>query len=94
MLHALITCCLSIESSFARKYDASCSFVSNCRNMPTGVTGFVGSVVLEQILRVSPSVKRIYVIIREKKGMTGTSCPAADGFRNTLERLEACASLP
>ena len=80
MLHALITCCFSIESSFARKYDASCSFVSNCRNMPTGVTGFV--------------VKRIYVIIREKKGMTGTSCPAADGFRNTLERLEACTTLP
>ena len=36
-----------------------------------GVTGFVGSVVLEQLLRVCPSVKRVYVVIREKRGLTG-----------------------
>ncbi|EIE20590.1 hypothetical protein COCSUDRAFT_48572 [Coccomyxa subellipsoidea C-169] len=37
----------------------------------TGATGFVGSVVLEQILRVCPTVKRIYVLIREKRGQSG-----------------------
>ncbi|BDA50523.1 probable fatty acyl-CoA reductase 1 [Coccomyxa sp. Obi] len=37
----------------------------------TGATGFVGSVVLEQILRVCPTVKRIYVLIRDKKGQSG-----------------------
>lgn len=31
----------------------------------------MGSVVLEQILRVCPTVKRIYVLIRDKKGQSG-----------------------
>jgi hypothetical protein len=31
----------------------------------------VGSVVLEQLLRVCPTVRRIYVIIREKRGQSG-----------------------
>eukprot|EP00210_Caulerpa_lentillifera_P002675 g2555.t1 len=33
----------------------------------TGVTGFVGSLVLEQLLRLCPSVKRVYVLARGKR---------------------------
>ena len=40
-------------------------------NGPAGVTGFVGSTVLEQLLRVCPAVSRIYLMVRSKRGMTG-----------------------
>lgn len=56
----------------------SCSSLYH-RNVHAGVTGFVGSTVLEQLLRVCPSVKRVYVVIREKRGMTGASPLAAAG---------------
>lgn len=34
----------------------------------TGVTGFVGCVLLEKLLRSCPHIKRIFLLIREKKG--------------------------
>jgi fatty acyl-CoA reductase len=34
----------------------------------TGTTGFLGKVILEKFLRALPQVKRIYVLIRSKKG--------------------------
>ena len=37
----------------------------------TGVTGYVGSVVLEHLLRVQPDVQRVFVIIRSKRGLAG-----------------------
>ena len=37
----------------------------------TGTTGFVGKVVLEKILRSLPNFKKIYIMVRPKKGMTG-----------------------
>ena len=39
--------------------------------LPAGATGFVGSVVLEQLLRVCPTVKKIYLLIRVKRGQSG-----------------------
>ena len=36
-----------------------------------GSTGFVGSVVLEQLMRLCPTFKRIYVLIRVKRGQQG-----------------------
>ena len=39
----------------------------------TGATGFLGSVILEQLLRLCPSV-RVYLLIREKRGQSGRSC--------------------
>ena len=39
----------------------------------TGASGYVGSVVLEQLLRVCPDVARIYLLIRGKRGSTGKS---------------------
>jgi fatty acyl-CoA reductase len=36
----------------------------------TGTTGFVGKVVLEKILRSLPDFKKIYVMVRPKKGMS------------------------
>jgi thioester reductase-like protein len=34
----------------------------------TGCTGFVGKVVLEKFLRTIPDFKKIYVLIRPKRG--------------------------
>lgn len=34
----------------------------------TGATGFMGKVLLEKILRCLPSVERIYVLCRAKRG--------------------------
>ena len=36
-----------------------------------GATGFVGSVVLEQLMRLCPNFKRIYLLIRVKRGQSG-----------------------
>ncbi|CAI6352248.1 unnamed protein product [Macrosiphum euphorbiae] len=36
----------------------------------TGATGFVGNLILEKLIRTCSGVKRIYVLIREKKGKT------------------------
>ena len=37
----------------------------------TGASGYIGSVVLEQLLRSCPDVARIYLLIRGKRGSTG-----------------------
>ena len=34
----------------------------------TGCTGFVGKVVLEKLMRCCPDIKRIYVLVRPKRG--------------------------
>jgi len=36
----------------------------------TGVTGFVGKVLLEKFVRVMPNFKRMYIMIRPKKTIT------------------------
>lgn len=37
----------------------------------TGITGFVGSLVLEQLLRTCPEVHKVYVIARKKHSVSG-----------------------
>lgn len=37
----------------------------------TGITGFVGSLVLEQLLRTCPDVHKVYVIARKKHSISG-----------------------
>lgn len=44
----------------------------------TGVTGYVGSLVLEQLLRVCPDVGNVYVLVRAKKSLSA---------RDRLDRL-------
>ena len=36
----------------------------------TGTTGFVGKVVLEKIIRCLPNFKKLFVMVRDKKGMS------------------------
>jgi len=36
----------------------------------TGATGFMGKVLLEKLLRSCPTITRIYVLIRPKKGFS------------------------
>lgn len=35
----------------------------------TGATGFLGKVVLEKLVRTLPCVKRIYILVRPKRGI-------------------------
>lgn len=36
----------------------------------TGATGFMGKVLIEKLLRSCPGIKRIYILMRSKKGKT------------------------
>ena len=36
----------------------------------TGATGFMGKVLLEKLLRSCPTITRIYILIRPKKGFS------------------------
>lgn len=42
--------------------------------LSAGASGYVGSVVLEQLMRFAPDVARIYLLIRGKRGNTGRVC--------------------
>ena len=37
----------------------------------TGGTGFVGKVIVEKLLRSCPSISRLYLLVRPRKGSTG-----------------------
>ena len=41
-----------------------------------GAIGFVGSVAMEQILRLCPGVSKIFLLIRSKAGRSGESLAA------------------
>lgn len=43
-------------------------FFNGANLLITGVTGFLGKIVIEKILRSLPHVNKIYVLVREKKG--------------------------
>ena len=58
----------------------------------TGVTGYVGSVVLEHLLRVQPDVQRVFVIIRSKRGLAGMLGLIAGLCHSVLARLHVPAS--
>ncbi|XP_025194170.1 fatty acyl-CoA reductase wat-like [Melanaphis sacchari] len=46
------------------------SFYDGMTVLLTGATGFLGNLILEKLIRTCSGVKRIYVLIREKKGKT------------------------
>jgi len=46
------------------------SFYDGMTVFLTGATGFLGNLILEKLIRTCSGVKRIYVLIREKKGKT------------------------
>ncbi|RYF09686.1 MAG: NAD-dependent epimerase/dehydratase family protein, partial [Deltaproteobacteria bacterium] len=60
----------------------------------TGATGFVGKVVLHRLLRQTPAVRRIYVVIRSKSGKSVEArwqqvlaSPCFAGMQQALERV-------
>lgn len=57
-------------------------FYSEKNILITGVTGFMGKVLLEKLLRSCPQVGKIYMIIRDKKG------------KNPYHRLKEITDLP
>lgn len=44
-------------------------FFANKNVFITGGTGFLGTVVIESLLRVSPNIGKIYVLVRGKYGL-------------------------
>lgn len=50
-----------IQSEIAGYYKNKSIFI-------TGATGFIGKVLIEKLLRSCPDLKRIYILIRSKKG--------------------------
>ncbi|RUS86138.1 hypothetical protein EGW08_006086 [Elysia chlorotica] len=46
------------------------SFYRNKTLLLTGVTGFMGKVLLEKLLRSCPGIRRVYALVRPKKGQT------------------------
>ena len=48
----------------------------------TGGTGFIGKILVEKLLRGCPGIKRIYFLVRPKKGLSCT------------ERLQKMFTLP
>lgn len=46
----------------------------------TGATGFMGKVIVEKLLRTCPDIKKIYLLMRGKKGHN--SKERLDGFLN------------
>jgi glycerol-3-phosphate O-acyltransferase len=54
----------------------------------TGATGFVGKVTLARLLAVAPSVRRVYVLVRARRGQS-----AAARFEATVLQSEALAAV-
>jgi glycerol-3-phosphate O-acyltransferase/thioester reductase-like protein len=52
----------------------------------TGVTGFVGKVLLTRLLQLAPSVQRIYVLVRARKGVS-----ASERFASIVLQSDALA---
>lgn len=46
------------------------NFYANKSIFITGATGFLGKALLEKLLRSCPDLKKIYILVRHKKGNT------------------------
>lgn len=60
----------------------------------TGATGFVGSLVLEQLLRTCPDLQKVYVLVREKRGVLANQRLHRLLFTNPLFHLLCGVSIP
>jgi len=64
----------NIESDYAFKSNTELSEIQSFYNgatvFLTGATGFMGNLILEKLIRTCSGVKKIYILIREKKGKT------------------------
>lgn len=50
-----------------------CDYFDNKNIFITGGTGFLGTVLIEALLRTSPNIGNIYVLIRDKNGFEANS---------------------
>ncbi|GFO50602.1 fatty acyl-coa reductase [Plakobranchus ocellatus] len=57
-------------SALASPSTGVASFYRNKTILLTGVTGFMGKVLLEKLLRSCPGIRRCYALVRPKKGQT------------------------
>ncbi len=64
--------------------DIGAGFYSNKTLLITGVTGLVGKVLLETIVRALPRVKRVYVMIRSRTDRSGRQLSPAESLRQVV----------
>ncbi|XP_049800276.1 fatty acyl-CoA reductase 1-like [Schistocerca nitens] len=57
------------------------AFYSGASILLTGATGFIGTLVLEKLLRSCPGVSAVYVLVRDKRGV-----PLRERLRSHLEK--------
>ncbi|XP_050422291.1 fatty acyl-CoA reductase wat-like [Adelges cooleyi] len=62
--------CNSCQNNTSPSLSEVQSFYNGTTVFLTGATGFVGILILEKLIRTCSGIKRIYILIREKKGKT------------------------
>ncbi|CAO1382963.1 unnamed protein product [Diamesa tonsa] len=75
MIFFLINCAAIMENSIQQFYNGKSVFI-------TGASGFMGKVLLEKLLYSCPGLKKIYILMRAKRGKSGE------------QRVEEFSSLP
>ncbi|XP_049768063.1 putative fatty acyl-CoA reductase CG5065 [Schistocerca cancellata] len=65
-----------------QRWSEVADFYDGASILLTGATGFIGTLILEKLLRSCPGVSTVYVLIRDKKGV-----PLQERLRSHLEKL-------
>ena len=70
MIHLSIFFLLQPPSTMASPADSIPAFYTDRALFITGATGFMGKVLVEKLLRSCPAVRKLYLLVRPKKGQS------------------------
>ncbi|XP_049839499.1 putative fatty acyl-CoA reductase CG5065 [Schistocerca gregaria] len=65
-----------------QRWSQVADFYDGASILLTGATGFIGTLIIEKLLRSCPGVSTVYVLVRDKKGV-----PLRERLRSHLEKL-------